>query len=81
MGLDIWFADDIETRLDGIEETAAHYPESQFKMGFMAALSAVRAAFGLQQTALIIPTEVKRERQTDGGTGDGRILPAISGYR
>lgn len=59
MGLDIFFSEDIAQRLSGIELTASYFEPGEFKTGFLAALEAVSASFGLSQTVLIIPhTEV-----------------------
>jgi len=55
MGLEIWFREDIERIVNALELTAQRQKPDDFQAGFLAALQAVRAAFGLPQITLIIP--------------------------
>jgi len=55
MGLDVFFKKDIENAVAGLEHAAQYQKPDDFQAGFLAALQAVRAAFGLPQTTLVVP--------------------------
>lgn len=94
MSLDIFFGDDLQRILSAVNQAhldACHQndcPEVRiYRMGFAAAIRAIATAFGvvvpdihlgLPQTTLVIPTEVKHERQIDGRTRITRVLETTS---
>ena len=59
MALDIFFPEDIERICDALEQ-ASLYHDQDIRIGWLAAMSAVRAAFGLpQKTAIPLWAESK----------------------
>ena len=57
MALDIFFPEDIERICDALEQ-ASLYHDQDIRIGWLAAMSAVRAAFGLPQKTLTISSSV-----------------------
>lgn len=67
MGLDIFFGDDLQNRLDGMADVAQHLPESEFKRGFFACLNSIRWSLGLLPTLTIPSSYRKASMVTDHG--------------
>jgi len=83
MGLEIWFREDIERIVNALELTAQRQKPDDpstssgrsFQAGFLAALQAMRAAFGLPQTTPVVPG-LKEPGYPEGDKG----VPTSWGY-
>lgn len=66
MSLDIYFPEDLERITDALQQSAMYQDNPDFRAGWLAALNAVRAAFGLRVETVII-SEAVRVHPTGAG--------------
>ncbi|MHC4619870.1 MAG: hypothetical protein ACYTEQ_19160 [Planctomycetota bacterium] len=67
MSLDVWFRDDISTRLRGLALTTALLPAGPERRGFVLGLAAVAESLGLQAETSKLLALAQPDRVIEGG--------------